>query len=255
LSFKVNKNLKQIRDIFILGTVMHKNNDIIDYQFIDLESDFPKLPLTKEDLREMESLLKNHAESSFNLSAGEMSLFNSLGETEEQRHATIRKQLTTLLKNRYQAYRTSGVSAIAPYQHSNQQSYDLENYFIDSHLSEFSALSRSFPIFYAAINNYPNNKPSNLQESFLLLKLSIQGRTAFALEHRFAMPENGVMLVNSHYFYVSHTLNGQKFLGILFPEDQGTLAILLTRATSDAVAGFASSSKHFIGRNLLSNKL
>jgi len=255
LSFKFNKNLNQIRDIFMLGTVIHKNNDVIDYQFIDSASDFPKLPLTKENLREMEPLLEHQAENSFNLSADEISLFNALGTTEEQRHATIRKQLRSLLKSRYQAYRSGGFSAIAPYQRDNSQNYELGNYFIHSHQSEFSAFSTSFPVFYAMLNNYPNNKPSNLQERFILLKLSIQGRPAFALEHRIAMPENGVMLVSSHYFYVSHTLNGQKFLGVLFPNDEGALAVLLTRATSDAVAGFASSSKHFIGRKLLTNKL
>ena len=117
------------------------------------------------------------------------------------------------------------------------------------------ALSQSFPEFYKALNTYPQYKPAGLQERFILLKLTIEGRPAFALEHRMAMQESGAELMASAYFYISHTLNGQQGLGMLLPNGEDSVAIVVTRASSDAVAGFGSSTKHFIGRRMLADAL
>lgn len=162
-------------------------------------------------------------------------------------------KLKHLLKSRYQAYRQGGNTAIAPYQRSAKEQYRLGDYFNKNQQSVLPALRQSFPEFYKVLINYPQYKPTGFQERFILLQLSIQERPAFVLEHRMAMLESGAELMAARYFYVSHTLNGQQGLGILLPNNKESIAVLITRASSDA--GFGSSSKHFIGRRLLAESL
>ena len=199
----------------------------------------------------MEKFLEAEPGDTLNLSADEIKAFNALAKTD----TAALKQLQSLLKSRYQSYRQGGSAAIAPYQRSAKKQYNLGEYFANNRREVLPALSQSFPEFYKALKNYPKYKPAGLQDRFILLKLNIQGRPAFALEHRMAMHENGAELMASAYFYVTHTLNGQQGLGMLLPNGEDSVAVVITRASSDAVAGFGSSTKHFIGRRMLADDL
>jgi hypothetical protein len=60
------------------------------------------------------------------------------------------------------------------------------------------------------------------------------------------MEENGAYLAVGRHHYASQGYNAEQELGMMIPTDQGTLAALITRASSDEVAGFDSSAKRFI---------
>lgn len=255
LAFRINKDAEQLSNKFIKGASIGKQNDIVSHQFISPDADFPALQLTTKEQEEVNKYLAAEAGDTFNLSADEIKTFNALAKTGTQDSAAALKQLHSLLKARYQAFRHGGSAAIAPYQREDNKQYNLADYFSKNRHAVLPALSQDFPEFYKALNNYPEHKPAGLQDRFILLKMIIQGRPAFALEHRMAMQENGVELMASAYFYVSHTLNGQQGLGMLIPNGSDSVAIVITRASSDAVAGFGSSTKHFIGRNMLANAL
>jgi hypothetical protein len=75
------------------------------------------------------------------------------------------------------------------------------------------------------------------------------------MEHRLGIQENGAELMVSRYFYVSHTLNGQQGIGMLLKDGDDAIAVINMHASSDAVAGFGSSTKHLIGRQLLEGSL
>ncbi len=255
LAFRINKNTEQLRTKFLKGASIGKQEDIISYQFISPDADFPELQLTAKEQEEVNKLLTVKPGDTFNLSADEIKAFNALAKTDPQGNTAILKQLRSLLKSRYQAYRQGGSAMITPYQREDNKQYKLADYFSKNRRAVLPALSQGFPEFYKALNNYPDYKPAGLQDRFILLKMTIQGRLAFALEHRMAMQENGAELIASAYFYVSHTLNGQQGLGILIPNGDDSVAIVITRASSDAVAGFGSSTKHFIGRKMLADAL
>ena len=251
LSFRINKDAEQLRKNFMQGLSIDKNEDIVSHQFIKSGKDFPKLQLTAKEQKEMSRFLDAEPGEELNLSSDEIKAFNALDKTD----AVALKQLFSLLESRYQAYRQGGPAAIEPYQRSAKKQYKLAEYFSRNRKEVLPALKKSFPEFYKVLNSYPEYKPAGLQDRFLVLKLNIEGRPAFALEHRMAMQENGAELMSSSYFYVSQTLNGQQGLGMLIPSGEDSVAILITRASSDAVAGFGSSTKHFIGRQMLADDL
>ena len=255
LAFRINKDAEQLRNNFLKGASIDKQNDIVSHQFISPDADFPALQLTAKEQEEVNKYLAAEPGDTFNLSADEIKAFNALAKTDAQGNAATLKQLHSLLKARYQAYRQGGPAAIAPYQRKANKQYKLADYFSKNRRAVLPALSQDFPEFYKALNNYPAYKPAGLQDRFILLKMTIQGRPAFALEHRMAMQENGAELMASAYFYVSHTLNGQQGLGMLIPNGKDSVAVVITRASSDAVAGFGSSTKHFIGRRMLAGAL
>jgi len=250
LAFQLKKDAEQLRNNFLKGLSIDKNEDIVSHQFISPDAAFPELKLTAKEQEEMSKFLAAKPGETLNLSADEIKGFNAL-----KTDAAALRQLQSLLESRYLAYRKGGSNAIAPYQRSAKKHYNLAEYFSKNRQAVLPALSKSFPESYKALNNYPKYKPAGLQERFLLLKLTIEGRPAFALEHRMAMQENGAQLMASAYFYVSQTLNGQQGLGILLPNGEDSIAVLVTRASSDAVAGFGSSTKHFIGRRMLADSL
>jgi len=249
LAFRINTDSKLLRNNFIKGVSIDKPDDIVSYHFINSESDFPVLQLTPKELKELEEYLKAEPGSKLNLSTAEIKAFNNLAKTK------IAEQLQNVLKARYQAYRQGGTAGIAAYQRGDNEQYLLGEYFNKNTQAILPALSTLFPELYKTIKDYPKHKPAGLQESFILLKMTIQGRLAFAMEHRLGMQENGTEIMISRYFYVSHTLNGQQGIGMLLKNADDSVAVINMRASSDAVAGFGSSSKHFIGRQLLKDSL
>jgi hypothetical protein len=107
-----------------------------------------------------------------NLSTAEIKSFNSLkkAKVDEQSYTAIAKQLQSILKARYQAYRKSGTAAIAAYQRDDNGQYLLGAYFDKNIQAILPKLSTLFPEFYKTLKEYPKYKPSSLQERFFLLK-------------------------------------------------------------------------------------
>ncbi len=94
-----------------------------------------------------------------------------------------------------------------------------------------------------------------MHEQFIFLKMNLEGRPAFALEHRISIQEQGNYLMASRYYYVNHTLNGQQQMGMLLQSDQDAVAISIVRASTDQITGFGGSSKQLIGRTMMWNEL
>lgn len=255
VAFKLNKNSEQLRKDFLKGLFIDKPDDIVSYQFISPDADFPELQLTAKEQQEMGKFLAAEPGNTLNLSADEIKAFNELAKTDALGSAAILTQLHHLLKSRYKAYRQGGPALIAPYQRSASKQYKLGDYLSKNRQEILPTIRQSFPEFYKALNNYPQYKPTGLQERFILLKMNIQGQLAFALEHRMALQENGAEVMAVTYFYVSHTLNGQQGLGMLIPNSEESIVVQVTRASSDAVAGFGSSVKYFIGRRMLGDSI
>lgn len=257
LAFRINTDSKLLRNNFLKGVGIDKPDDIISYHFISSESNFPILQLTPDELQELEEYRKVGSGNSLNLSAAEIKVFNALAkkETGEKSHTAIAKHLQSVLKARYEAYRQGGTAAIGAYQRDDNEQYRLGAYFNKTSQAIIPALSTLFPELYKVVKEYPKYMPSGLQESFILLKMTIQGKLAFAMEHRLGMQEKGAEIMISRYFYVSHTLNGQQATGMLLKNGEDSIAVINMRASSDAITGFGSSTKHFIGRQLLEGSL
>ena len=96
--------------------------------------------------------------------------------------------------------------------------------------------------FMKILLEYPKVKDPALKENFFWMKMTVEGRPTFVLIHRMIMEEDGAYLAVGRHYYASQGYNAEQELGMMLPTDKGTLIVLLTRASSDAVAGFGTFS-------------
>jgi len=257
LGFLVKNNPELVETYFLQGKLMDNPEAIINHRVINTTSDFKALKLTTEEKSEIKKFLAASPGRDLNLGAHEIAAFNALkakGLSDKDSNVQVLAQMQTMLSERYQAYRNGGVSAIAPYELGDGQQFKLGEYL--QSISEITAvLEKFYPKFHKILLEYPKIKDPDLKEQFFWLKMIVEGRPTFTLIHRMAMEENGAHVVAARHFYASQAYNGQQELGILLPSSKGTLAVVLTRVSSDEVAGFGSSAKRFIGKRLLASEL
>ncbi len=144
--------------------------------------------------------------------------------------------------------------AIAPYNREDGKQYKAGDY-LHSVALDTPILEKMYPKFHKILLEYPKIKDPALKEHFFWMKMTVEGRPTFVLIHRMAIEENGAYLVAGKHYYVSQGYNAEQEVGMLIPTEKGTLAALITRASSDAVAGFGSSAKRFIGKRLMADDM
>ena len=213
--------------------------------------------LTPDEQSEIQHFLDASPGEDLNLSTDEIAAFKALkakGLSDADANNQVLAQVHTMLLARYQAYRTGGVSAIAPYERGDGKQYKLGEYF-RSITQVTPVMEKLYPKFHKILLEYPKIKDPDLKEQFFWIKMTVEGRPNFTLTHRLAMEENGAHVVAARHFYASHSYNGQQELGLLMPTQKGSVVVVLSRVSSDEVAGFGSSSKRFIGKRLLADDM
>ncbi len=257
LSFLVRNNPEQLQNYFLQGKLIDNSKAIINHRIIKSESDFKALVLTSDEQSEVQNFLNASPGGKLNLSSDEIAAFKALkakGLSDTDANSQVMAQLHAMLLARYQAYQTGGVSAIAPYKRGDGKQYKLGDY-LQSVSRVTPVLEKLYPKFHKILLNYPKTKDPGLKEQFFWVKMKVEGRPTFTLIHRMAMEENGAYVIASRHFYASQSYNGQQELGLLIPTDKGSVAVVLTRVSSDEVAGFGSGTKRFIGKRLLADDL
>ena len=257
LGFLVKSNPEVIQDYYLHGKLIDTPKAVLNHRIIKSESDFKALTLTSGEQGEVQNFLDASPGDKLNLSAKEIAAFKALKEkglSDTDANNQVLAQIQAMLLARYQAYKAGGVSAIAPYQREDGKQFKLGAYF-QSITKMTPIMEKLFPKFRKILLEYPNVKDPALKEQFFLIKMNVEGRTAFVLTHRSSMEENGAHVIASRHFYASQSYNGQQEVGFLVPTNKGTLAVVLARISSEEVAGFGSSTKHFIGKRMLSNDM
>ena len=245
LGFLVKNNPELIQNYFLQGKLIDTPEAILNHRIIKTEFDFKALALTKDEQSEIQHFLAASPGEDLNLSTDEIADFKAL-KAKGLSGADANNQVQAMLLARYQAYRTGGVSAIAPYERGDGKQYKLGEYF-QSITKVTPVLEKLYPKFRKILLEYPKIKDPEMKEQFFWIKMTVEGRPDFTLTHRLAMEENGAHIIAARHFYASHSYNGEQELGLLIPTQKGTLAVVLIRLSSDQVAGIGSSAKRFIG--------
>lgn len=213
---------------------------------------FSRLQLSKE---EAQALLEATPGEEFNLSANEIEHFKSLkGIPHKGVHGEVERRYRELLFQRYEAYLRGGTDAIATYarEETLDSSPALE---LRQAASESKLLSRYLPELHKAWLNYPSAPIKGWEEKYLWVSKIVEDRPAAILRHRVSVDWGGGALVLTREFYATHSYNSSQWLTGCLPWRDGTVVFQQVRTFTDQVAGVGSEAKHFIGRELLKDKM
>ena len=211
-------------------------------------TDFAKLTITDD---EAQALTSAKAGEDLNLSTAEIAAFRALAGRPT---AAVQDQLRRMLLARYQAYRASGLSGIAPYDRG------------DGKTSEFAAdlrkgsqaaqvLTQYLPGFQKVLLGYPQATMAGMQDRFFWFKSNIHGKTTYVLAHILAAPEGAARAGLRREFYVSTGYNGEETVGAFLPVQEGTVVVSNVHAFTDQVTGFGGSFKRSIGSKVMAGKM
>jgi hypothetical protein len=210
-------------------------------------SDFARLRITSDEAR---ALSAAKAGDALNLSAGEAAAFAGARGGPDAMAEALRKMLLA----RYQAYRTSGLAGIAPYDRGGGRTTD---HAADlRRASEASAgLKKYLPAFQAVLLGYPKVTSAQMRESFFWVRSIIEGKATYILTHLMATPDGAAYALARRQYYASTSYNGEQSVAGFLPVSDGTVVVLASHAFTDQVAGFGGSMKRSIGSSVMARKM
>jgi hypothetical protein len=188
-----------------------------------------------------------------NHSADEIAAFSKLGAGAAT--ADVEKELRKALWARYQAYKKGGLAAIAPYARADGKERKVADELRG--VTELAApmLQKYAPTFQKALAAYPHSRPADLDETFYWIVTTLDGRPTVTLRQRMTEPMGEGLVAADRTFYVSQGYNAMQALGAILPVEGGTLVFYRCHTSTDRAGGFASGSKHSIGRKVMGKQL
>ncbi|HEY2774800.1 MAG TPA: hypothetical protein VGK20_12205 [Candidatus Binatia bacterium] len=190
------------------------------------------------------------AGSSLNLATPEIAALSQLKAGEV---ASVQAQLQRMLLARYQAYRTSGLAGIAPYDRGGSRSDPGAD--LKTAAEATAGLKKYLPSFYNLVTRYPQATSPGVQQTMRWIKYDIDGTETYVLSHAMVVADGDARAVVNRQYYVSTGYNaGQAVAGFL-PVAEGTVVLYNNHTFTDQVAGFGGSAKRGIGRRMMESKL
>jgi hypothetical protein len=189
-----------------------------------------------------------------NLDANEMAAFQALKSADKGDEVPV-KEVEELVRQkllaRYQAYRTKGLSGIAPYERGNGNQRNAGDELLLS-TKELTGVAKHLPAFHKFLLNYPQgldkDEAKNLEEFFYWLNIDVFGRPTYVLVHRMLYHVGEAAFAVERQYYASHDYNSMLQGIAVLPTKDGTFLFYIGRVSTDQVGGFGSSAKHPISR-------
>ena len=260
LTFVLPQSPQPLGQIFIGGSKMEMSTQIIAHGDLTPETTVSHLAgvsFRREEADEIDNYLHLGSGNILNLDGNEIAAFNGLaakGLVDVAARGAVETQLRTNLLNRFQAYRTGGLTAINPYIRDDNERYFLGSD-LDRALKAFGFIKFFFPEIYQDLVRFPNSEGRTPKEKYFWVKLISDGRPNFVLSHRMVFSDSDAQILFSRHFYASNSYNGQQEAAILIPFNQGSLVYYNNRTYSDKVGGFGSGVKQAFGKKILSSSL
>lgn len=224
-----------------------------EYHTITDESDFAGVELTEDNFAEVEKLFGSKLGKEFNLSAGEITTVQQIlephrGGTRAQMIEAASTAMRAVLKGRYNAYRTSGIAGIEPYQRSSRKRVDIG---AELQLTNNAAAvyRDEFPEFVRVLGAYPEGAEC-CEHEYRWLKVRIRKRNAFALAHTIILSTDDFAIITERHFYISNTLNSVQITVLWLPHgDKGSIGLAMS-ASADVLDSVMGRVLRGVGRNL-----
>jgi hypothetical protein len=255
--FMFKAPVKKLIDAFETGLFFRYDPQVQESVEIRGDSgldDFKTLVLEPAGEDESQRYLGAEPGSALNLSASEIAAFQALRASATAARPQVEQVLRQMLLARYRAYRSQGLSGIAPYARGeNEETQPADA--LRRATEAATSLSKYAPSFYAVLMKYPHGRPDGLKEHFFWIRYQMDGRPNFTLRHRLAFPLDEAYVVADREYYVSFSYNETQAIAALLPITEGTAAVYLDRTTTDQLGGFGASAKQAIGRSLLAKQI
>jgi hypothetical protein len=228
-------------------------NVVASHRLGDRATDLDTLRLQPRGADEAKRYLAAKPGDTVNLSQDELAAFAKLGSGAAP--ADVEKELRRILWARYQAYRSGGLPAIASYARGGGQERKVsEELRLVTELAT-PILQKYVPAFRQLLAGYPKAKPAGLDESFYWIVTTLDDRPTVTLRHRMVLPVGEGLVAADRTFYVSQGYNAMQALAAILPVEGGTMVFYRCHTSTDRASGFASGSKHSIGRKVMGRQL
>jgi hypothetical protein len=211
---------------------------------------FSSIGLAAKEAEEAKKYSHDGPGEGLNLSSAEINQFKKSGED----LAAVNSVLRSVLKARYESYRRAGLKGVAPYsREKNRTVWPGDE--LRQAVTELMKTTQQQD-FFRALLSYPANPLQDMEHRFYLFKQLLEGRPAFILEHRAGLLQGEVAaIVTEERFYVSHNYNANLITSYYVAGQDGTFIFCTNRSFSDQLAGFGSSLKRAIGRQMMLSEL
>jgi hypothetical protein len=197
------------------------------------------------------ALSKAEAGQKVNLSAAEIAAFRAEAGRPAQ---DIEQTLQRTLLARYQAYLSSGLEGLAPYDRGGGH---LTNVASELKLAAqvATALRKYLPSFHQYLADYPKAAPADVEEQFAWTKSDIRGKATYALTHILVAASGAARAVVRREFYVSTGYDAEQAIAGFLPAADGTIVVYSNHAFTEQVAGAGGSLKRSVGSRIMADTL
>lgn len=185
-----------------------------------------------------------------NLSTAEAAAFSAIPNTNP---GAANQQLQKMLLSRFQAYKASGLAAVAPYDRGDGSSDVAGD--LRKASESLSKLKKYMPALEALLVSYPSGSVPGMQETFHWVDYDLDGKRTFVLAHGIVAPLGDARVVVQRQFYVSSGYNAEQAVAAFVPVAEGTVVLYRNHTFTEQVAGFGGSAKKTIGRGIMTKKL
>lgn len=213
-------------------------------------ADLAGVKLQPNPEKEAQRYLNVEPGDTLNLDAKEMAAFQALKSATkpgvvpvQEVEALVRQELLA----RFHAYRSKGLSGIAPYERGSGEQRNAGDELLLS-TKELTGVAKHLPAFHKFLLNYPNGlakeEAKNLEEFFYWLNIDVFGRPTYVLVHRMLYHMGDAAFAVERQYYTSHDYNSMLQGIAALPTKDGTFLFYIGRVSTDQVGGFGSSLKH-----------
>ncbi|MEO0975545.1 MAG: hypothetical protein AAFX85_20835, partial [Pseudomonadota bacterium] len=205
-------------------------------------SEMPAVDLPARELAQ----LRKKGHRSFNLSRDESERLR--GAASDAEALALYREV---LAERVEAYRTGGLSGIAPYQRGKRGAVDPA-----AELSEATDLvlaatpsADTFGALSAVLESSAGGVPAGDDAHLLqLVEKTVQDRVHHGLSHLMFVEASDALIIVERQFYSSHSYDALQLIVGLAPFEGGTLVAVFGHTATDRVAGVGSGLAKSIGR-------
>lgn len=190
------------------------------------EADFDGVEYGPKELKEVDRLFEATPGKDLNFSDSEYAILQkTLGPqrdaTDAERINAASEAMRTILINRYNAYRASGLQGIAG----------------------------DFPGFVRVMTGYPQGVEC-CEHLFRWVKVRIRKRPVFALSHTIIRETDDFVILAERVFYVSNQLNSLQITTVWLPYEGGGHLGLAMTASADVLDSMMGRMLRKVGRNM-----
>jgi hypothetical protein len=209
-------------------------------------ADLAGLPI---DADATSKLASASAGSALNLSTAEIAAFKAT----EGSAPAVATQLRQTLLVRYQAYESTGLAGILPYDRGGSTSDPADDLKKASQAS--AGLKKYLPSLQNVLLNYPNEKAAGISAKSRWFKYDISGTVTYVLSQSLSMSDGDARAIVSRQYYVSTGYNAEQAVAGLVPVQNATVVVYTNHTFTDQVTGWGGSAKVSIGRRMMEGKL